>query len=85
MYADETHLIYQKGSQPVHLTSWGEVHQGYPMGTALFSLTSHSILFDTKQQHPDVQVLAYLDDFFVVQVGTLDASQRLFKTERVSA
>lgn len=65
MYGNTSHLVYSLGSESVILESQEGVHQGDPLGLALFSIVIHKILSDLLQRHSTVVVLAYLDDAFI--------------------
>ena len=71
MYANVGHLVYQMEEETVLINS-EEVHQGDPLGPVLFSLTIHPVLKQLQLKHNKVQVLAYLDDIFLL--GESDAT-----------
>ena len=70
MYYGFGPLVFNGGHDTHLLTSQEGVHQGDPLGPALFSVTLHPFILDVQRKHPTIQVLAYLDDIFLV--GPLD-------------
>ena len=54
------------GSETVVIPSEEGVHQGDPLGPALFSLAIHPVLSQLQKDHHNVCILAYLDDIFVL-------------------
>ena len=65
MYGNSSHLIFASESNPVVLQSQQGVHQGDPLGPALFATGIQDILVNTQVDHVDVTFLAYLDDVFI--------------------
>lgn len=55
-----------KGEEPVILQSQEGVHQGDPLGPALFALVIHPILNDVQAKNLNVVTLAYLDDVMFI-------------------
>ncbi|XP_062500486.1 uncharacterized protein LOC134177725 [Corticium candelabrum] len=55
------------------------VHQGDPLGPVLFATSIHPVLVQIQNKNPQVQVLAYLDDVFVLgqEVNVLTAFNEL--------
>ena len=66
MYGVSSPLIFQKGSESVILSSEQGVHQGDPLGPVLFATSIHSTLVALQAKFPEVVLLAYLDDVFIV-------------------
>ena len=66
MYLNINSLVFLQKEKPVILTSQQGVHQGYPLGPALFSTAIHPFLMDTQKANPGIRVLAYLDDVFLL-------------------
>ena len=64
MYSNASSLIYVKGGDVVTVRSG--VHQGDPLGPFLFSAALQPILESLQENHNNLNVLAYLDDLFVV-------------------
>ena len=75
MYGNSSRLIFGSESNPVVLQSQQGVHQGDPLGPALFATGIQDILVKTQVDHVDVTFLAYLDDVFILGPPTkcLDA------------
>ena len=59
-------LIYVTEGRVELLTSSQGVHQGDPLGAALFSVAIHPILCQVVERHNSVTILAYLDDIYAV-------------------
>ena len=66
MYSHSSSLVYQQGNSIVIIPSEEGIHQGDPLGPALFSTGIHSVLSELQDLFPSVKVLAYLDDVFLV-------------------
>ena len=66
MYSGVNPLVYLQESTPIILSSEEGIHQGDPLGPALFSSAIHNILVSLQEQNQDVRVLAYLDDVFLL-------------------
>ena len=66
MYSKPSSLIYTKNPSVVPIQSEERIHQGNPLGPALFATAIHPNLHLLQQQHPNVTILAYLDDIYVV-------------------
>ena len=66
MYSKPSSLIYTKNQSVVTIQSEEGIHQGDPLGSALFATAIHSNLLLLQQQHPNVTIFAYLDDIYVV-------------------
>ncbi len=66
MYSKPSSLLFQQGGSPVIIQSEEGIHQGDPLGPALFSTAIHPILSDLQNSNPSIRVLAYLDDVFMV-------------------
>ena len=66
MYSGVGPLIFLQQNGPVILSSQEGIHQGDPLGPVLFSIAVHQALLDLQTDNPGVQVLAYLDDVFLV-------------------
>ena len=60
MYSHSSSLVYQQGNSIVIIPSEEGIHQGDPLGTALFSTGIHSVLSELQDLFPSVKVLAYL-------------------------
>ena len=65
VYSDINPLIYLQRSHPVILSSQEGVHQGDPLGPALFSIAMQLILEDLQSHNKEVIILAYLDDVYL--------------------
>ena len=76
MYGRSSSLVYSMKSESIIIQSEEGVHQGDPLGPALFALGIHQILVDVQERNPNVIVLAYLDDVFIL--GLPKASLRAF-------
>ena len=59
-------LIYNTGKGVARLSSSQGVHQGDPLGPALFSAAIQPIVSKMSLERSDVVILAYLDDIYVV-------------------
>ena len=66
MYGEPSTLIYVTEGRVELLTSSQGVHQGDPLGPALYSVTIHPILCQVVERHDSVTILAYLDDIYAV-------------------
>ena len=66
MYGHCGYLVCVQGNDTVILKSEEGVHQGDPLGPALFSLALQHPLLSLQEQHPDVVFLAYLDEVFLL-------------------
>ena len=66
MYYDVSALVTMQEGYSVLLQSEVDVHQGDPLGPALFALTIHPFLVNLQNIYPEIQVLAYLDDVFLM-------------------
>ena len=66
MYSGVNPLVYLQESTPIILSSEEGIHQGDPLGPALFSSAIHNILVSLQEQNQDVRVRAYLDDVFLL-------------------
>lgn len=66
MYSRSGPLIFRNGNDVHVLSSQEGIHQGDPLGPILFSLALHPILLDLQSKHTTIQVLAYLDDMFLI-------------------
>ena len=66
MYSGVSPLVYLYGKETVIINSHEGVHQGDPLGSALFSMAFHPHLSSLQSQHQKVIVLAYLDDVFLL-------------------
>ena len=66
LYSQSSRLIFQQGSSSFNLLSQQGVHQGDPLGLALFSIAIQPILAKVQELHSATQLLAYLDDVFVI-------------------
>ena len=65
-YRVPSSLIYNTGKRVARLSSSQGVHQGDPLGPALFSAAIQPILSKMSLERSDVVMLAYLDDIYVV-------------------
>ena len=70
MYSNPSPLVYVKNQSVVIIQSEEGVHQGDPMGPALFAALIHPLLADLQENHPNTTILAYLDDIYVIQTST---------------
>ena len=59
-------LIYVTSKRVQVLSSSEGVHQGDPLGPALFSATIHPVLCEVLTRHDEVTIFAYWDDVYVV-------------------
>ena len=66
MYGQSSPLLYFNGHNTCIIESQEGVHQGDPLGPALFSLVIQPIICKAQEMHSATTVLAYLDDIFVV-------------------
>ena len=66
MYFDFSSLVALQNGQPVLLQSEVGVHQGDPLGPALFAMAIHPTLVYLQNTFSNIQILAYLDDVFLV-------------------
>ena len=62
--------MFDDGKAAHFLLSEEGIHQGDALVPALFSESLHSFLLDLQENHSSIQVLAYLDDMFLI--GRLD-------------
>ena len=67
LYGEPSSLIYVTSKGVQVLSSSEGVHQGDPLGPALFSATIHPVLCEVLTRHDEVTILAYLDDVYVVR------------------
>ena len=69
MYSEYSPLVFNKDVNPFccHFKVFSE---GISLVLFFFSLTIHPLLLDLQQRHSSVQVLAYLDDVFLL--GSLE-------------
>ena len=65
MYGNTSLLVYTLGSESLILESQDRVHQGDPLGPALFAIAINKILSKLQRHHSTVVILAYLDDVFI--------------------
>ena len=77
IYSKHNPLVFHQENSSILLTAEEGIQQGDPLGPTLFTISIHSILHDIQESHPNVQVLAYLNDVFfagpaVVAVSALD-------------
>ena len=66
LYGEPSSLIYVTSKSVQILSSSEGVHQGDPLGPALFSATIHPVLCEVSTRHDEVTILAYWDDVYVV-------------------
>ena len=66
MYATVNSLVYLQGNTSVIRESQERVHQGDPLGPALFSTAIHSYLSSLQEKNSEIKVLAYLNDVFLL-------------------
>ena len=66
MYSSPSSLVFQQGNSTVIIPSMEGVHQGDPLGPAFFSTTINSVLCQVQERYPSIQILAYLDDVFLI-------------------
>ena len=66
MYLGFNDLIICQGNSTVSLSLQEGVHQGDPLGPALFSTAIHPVLLKVQSNHDDVTVLAYLDNIIIL-------------------
>ncbi|XP_062518004.1 uncharacterized protein LOC134193210 [Corticium candelabrum] len=69
MYGESSSLLFMQESSPIVISSEG-VHQGDPLGPALFAITIQPVSLDLEKDHPQIHVLAYLDDVFLLGNAT---------------
>ena len=67
-------------SYPVILSSQEDVHQGDPLGSALFSIAMQPILKDLQSHNKEVTILAYLEDVYLL--GSPDRVFHVFERLR---
>ena len=80
VYSDINPLIYLQRSHLVILSSQDGVHQGDPLGPALFSIAMQLILEDLQSHNTEVTILAYLDDVYLL--GSPDRVFHVFERLR---
>ena len=68
MYGESSSLLFMQESSPI-VISYG-VHQGTLLGPALFAIAIQPVLLDLEKDHPQIYVLAYLDDVFLLGNAT---------------
>ena len=66
MYSNPSPLVYIKNKSVVIIQSEEGVHQGDPLAPALFAAAIHPVLLSLQENHPNVTILAYLDDIYVI-------------------
>ena len=66
MYGNSSPLVYVKGKETVIISSEEGVHQGDPLGPVLFALGIHPTITKIQADYPEIVVLAYLDDIFLL-------------------
>ena len=66
LYSQSSPPMFQQGSSSFNLLSQQGVHQGDPLEPALFSIAIQPILAKVQELHSATQLLAYLDDVFVI-------------------
>ena len=66
MYLNVNSFVFLKKTKPVDLNSEQGIHQGDPLGPALFSTAIHPILLNIQNKNPKMRVVAYLDDVFLL-------------------
>ena len=59
-------LKYYSGGEVMTISSESGVHQGDPLGSTLFALALHPIIMKVADAHPDVLILAYADNVFMI-------------------
>lgn len=57
MYSNSNHWIFALESDPVLLQSQQGVHQGDPLGPALFAIDIQNILCKIQARHADVKII----------------------------
>ena len=63
-----------QGTSSVFLSLEKGVHQGDPLGPALFATAIHPVLKELQRRYPRIHLLAYLDDVFLLgSSGVLSA------------
>lgn len=68
MYLGFNPMIFLQGSNPFNLSSQEGIHQGDPPGPCPI-FTGYRILTSLQERIPDIRVLAYLDDVFLLGSG----------------
>ena len=66
MYWHSGALVFASDTGVKLLSSEEGVHQGDPLGPALVALGMHDSICRLQADHPEVVVLAYLDDVFIL-------------------
>ncbi len=69
MYGESSSLLFMQESSPLAISSEG-VHQGDPLGPALFAIAIQPVLLDLEKDHPQIHILACLDDVFLLENAT---------------
>ena len=82
MYGGFSSLVYMQGSTPVIISSEEGVHQGDPLGPALFAIAIHQCLTNLQSSYSKIRVLSYLDDVFLM--GDPDTVLDAFRSLRES-
>ena len=79
MYGGFNSLVFMEGGTAVAISSEEGIHQGDPLGPALFATAIHPILRDLQERFQEIHILAYLDDVFLLghPDKTLEAFQNL--------
>ena len=66
MYGSPRFLIFMQGTSSVFISSEEGIHQGDPIGPALFVTAIHPVLKELQKHHPRIHLLAYMDAVFLL-------------------
>ena len=76
-------MLYLEGGTPVIISSEEGIHQGNPLGPALFAAAIHTNMRDLQQNSQELPIPAYLDDMFLLgppdkTIESFQALKRMF-------
>ncbi|KAL0222844.1 hypothetical protein P9112_002234 [Eukaryota sp. TZLM1-RC] len=66
-YGKSSTLVYEN----FDLLSSSGVKQGYPLGPFFFCLAIHPLMCELKEKFPEIDIVAYMDDFSVIAPITI--------------
>ena len=84
MYSSSSPLVFHQDNSSSVILSEEGIHQGDPLGPVLFSIGIQPLLMRLQDHNPNIKVLAYLDDVFVLGdpanvVPALDEIKSMFR------